>query len=228
MHGGKIQKRGSLAPPRGTQAGGRGQEFAYRLAHGFETVPTERVVNPAALTAGRQKPMTTILSRELPRSVSPNTRGPGGRRGVTLKQHSTVPTVIIATILSLAGPVAAGADVSPDKAFTKRHQQLVKIVDKNTGFAHFTRGMNAGTIHALRSAVSESDIPVLRAMLEDKDTIVASVDTLNPASCGRVKTGQWGERPKHESVLPHRHVRTQGRRRRHEAAGRREPMGVQT
>ncbi len=88
------------------------------------------------------------------------------------RKRSTVLTVIIAAILSLAGPAAAGADASPDKAFTKRYEQLVKIVDKNTGFAHFTRGMNAGTIHALRSTVSESDIPVLRAMLADKDTIV--------------------------------------------------------
>ena len=54
----------------------------------------------------------------------------------------------------------------------KRYKALVRIVDKNTGFAHMTRGMNMNTINALKNAVTQSDIPVLGRMLEDRDRIV--------------------------------------------------------
>jgi hypothetical protein len=55
---------------------------------------------------------------------------------------------------------------------TKRYKTLVKIIDRNTGFAHMTRGMNMNTINALRNAVTQNDIPILRKMLEDGDRIV--------------------------------------------------------
>ncbi len=35
------------------------------------------------------------------------------------------------------------------------------MIDRNTGFAHMTRGMNMYTLVALLSCVSERDIPVL-------------------------------------------------------------------
>jgi hypothetical protein len=54
-----------------------------------------------------------------------------------------------------------------------RYHELCLIVDHNTGFAHFTRGMNAGTIEALRRRVTAADIPVLTEMLRDRDDIVA-------------------------------------------------------
>jgi len=45
------------------------------------------------------------------------------------------------------------------------------VIDRNTGFAHMTRGMNMYTLVALRSCVSERDIPVLARMLADRDHV---------------------------------------------------------
>ena len=45
------------------------------------------------------------------------------------------------------------------------------MIDRNTGFAHMTRGMNMYTLVALRSCVSERDIPVLVRMLADRDHV---------------------------------------------------------
>jgi hypothetical protein len=54
----------------------------------------------------------------------------------------------------------------------KRYRALVRIINKNTGFGHMTRGMNGNTIDALKNAVTQSDIPTLKKMLEDSDRIV--------------------------------------------------------
>ena len=48
-----------------------------------------------------------------------------------------------------------------------RYTELKRVVNANTGFAHFTRGVNAYTLYALRGCVSENDIPVLIEMLND-------------------------------------------------------------
>ena len=45
------------------------------------------------------------------------------------------------------------------------------MIDRNTGFAHMTRGMNMYTLVALRSCVTEQDIPVLTLMLADRDHV---------------------------------------------------------
>ena len=45
------------------------------------------------------------------------------------------------------------------------------MIDRNTGFAHMTRGMNMYTLVALLSCVSERDIPVLARMLADRDHV---------------------------------------------------------
>ena len=52
-----------------------------------------------------------------------------------------------------------------------RYRELRRVIDRNTGFAHMTRGVNMYTLYALRSCVGERDIPVLRDMLRDKDRI---------------------------------------------------------
>jgi hypothetical protein len=52
---------------------------------------------------------------------------------------------------------------------TDRYTELKRVVNANTGFAHFTRGVNAYTLYALRGCVSENDIAVLSEMLNDKD-----------------------------------------------------------
>lgn len=52
-----------------------------------------------------------------------------------------------------------------------RYRELRSVIDRNTGFAHFTRGVNMYTLVALRGCVSERDIPVLTQMLQDRDYV---------------------------------------------------------
>ena len=54
------------------------------------------------------------------------------------------------------------------------------IIDRNTGFAHATRGVNMYTLYALRACVTETDVVVLERLLSDKDRIVrmAAADVL--------------------------------------------------
>jgi hypothetical protein len=61
-----------------------------------------------------------------------------------------------------------------------RSAELRRVVDRNTGFAHATRGVNMYTLYALRGCVTEKDIPVLERLLSDKDRIIrmATADVL--------------------------------------------------
>lgn len=56
-------------------------------------------------------------------------------------------------------------------AAASRYDELRKVIDHNTGFAHMTRGMNIYTLIALRSCVGDADLPVLRRMLFDPDYV---------------------------------------------------------
>lgn len=56
-------------------------------------------------------------------------------------------------------------------AQSHRYRELRRVIDRNTGFAHATRGVNMYTLYALRSCVSEGDIGLLSEMLRDKDRI---------------------------------------------------------
>jgi hypothetical protein len=78
----------------------------------------------------------------------------------------------ILLVFVIIGACAAGEPSVLDRQGAKRYKALVRIVDKNTGFAHMTRGMNVNTINALKNAVTQSDIPVLKKMLENSDRIV--------------------------------------------------------
>jgi len=53
-----------------------------------------------------------------------------------------------------------------------RSAELRRVIDRNTGFAHATRGVNMYTLYALRGCVSQKDIPVLERLLSDKDRII--------------------------------------------------------
>ena len=53
----------------------------------------------------------------------------------------------------------------------RRYRELRRVIDRNTGFAHMTRGVNMYTLYALRSCVGERDLSVLREMLRDQDRI---------------------------------------------------------
>jgi hypothetical protein len=52
-----------------------------------------------------------------------------------------------------------------------RYRHLQRVINNNAGFAHATRGMNMYTLIALRSCVTEKDIPILAQMLNDHDRI---------------------------------------------------------
>ena len=65
-----------------------------------------------------------------------------------------------------------------------RYRELRRVIDRNTGFAHMTRGVNMNTLYALRSCVRERDIPVMRDMLRDKDRITRMAVSLVLADMG--------------------------------------------
>ena len=57
-------------------------------------------------------------------------------------------------------------------AQSDRYRELLAVIARNTGFAHMTRGVNMYTLYALRSCVSERDLPVLKDLLRDKDKVI--------------------------------------------------------
>jgi hypothetical protein len=76
--------------------------------------------------------------------------------------------------------VAAALVLAAEAAERARYEELKRVIDRNTGFAHLTRGVNMYTLVALRSCVTERDVPVLAEMLSDRDhvTQLASANVL--------------------------------------------------
>jgi hypothetical protein len=74
-------------------------------------------------------------------------------------------------------------------AESARYLELRRVVDRNTGFAHGTRGVNMYTLYALRGCVTDRDIPVLHDLLRDKDRItrMATASVLADLSSDGVK-----------------------------------------
>ena len=69
--------------------------------------------------------------------------------------------VLVAAVLALGSGAAERG----------RYEELKRVIDRNTGFAHLTRGMNMYTLVALRSCVTERDVAVLTQMLADRDHV---------------------------------------------------------
>jgi len=69
---------------------------------------------------------------------------------------------------ALLTTVLLAAAIADDRS---RYDELKRVIDRNTGFAHMTRGMNMYTLVALRSCVTEGDIPVLTRLLTDRDHV---------------------------------------------------------
>ena len=67
--------------------------------------------------------------------------------------------------------LATAALSTPVAAERSRYDELKRVIDRNTGFAHMTRGVNMYTLIALRSCVTERDIPVLTQLLSDRDHV---------------------------------------------------------
>ena len=71
--------------------------------------------------------------------------------------------LVAATLLVTSVALAADA----------RYDELKRVVDRNTGHAHMTRGVNMYTLVALRECVTDADIPVLTRMLSDHDRVIS-------------------------------------------------------
>jgi hypothetical protein len=69
-------------------------------------------------------------------------------------------------------------------AQTARYRELLMVIDRNTGHAHMTRGVNMYTLYALRSCVSDRDIPVLKDLLRDKDKVTRMAAAFTLADMG--------------------------------------------
>jgi hypothetical protein len=70
-----------------------------------------------------------------------------------------VPAVVVLVLLGAASTAAS------------RYEELKRVIDRNTGHAHMTRGMNMYTLIALRECVTQVDIPVLTQLLSDHDSV---------------------------------------------------------
>ncbi len=105
----------------------------------------------------------------------------------------------IALLLTAALLFAARA------AERSRYDELKRVIDRNTGFAHMTRGMNMYTLIALRSCVTEQDVPVLTQLLGDRDHV-----TQLAAAYVLADLGEDGKRGLRQTLAGAPDVRTRG------------------
>jgi hypothetical protein len=68
-----------------------------------------------------------------------------------------------------AWATVVGAAPAPEDL---RYRELRRVINRNVGYAHLTRGTNMYTVIALRECVSDADVPVLARMLLDRDHVV--------------------------------------------------------
>lgn len=94
--------------------------------------------------------------------------------------------VVIAGLIALTSAVLSvpPASSAPPALNMERYRALVAIVNRNLGFAHFTRGVNVCTVLALRDAVTPADTRVLSAMLHDEDRLVSMAAAKTLGSMG--------------------------------------------
>jgi hypothetical protein len=89
---------------------------------------------------------------------------------------------------------------------TGRYAELRRVINRNTGFAHATRGVNMYTLYALRGCVTENDLPVLERLLSDKDRVtrMAAADVLadlKPAGQDVLRAKLSGTREASERIM---------------------------
>ena len=87
----------------------------------------------------------------------------GRRRRASRARAGACLPLLLALLLTTTVFIAA--------AEPSRADELKRVIDRNTGFAHMTRGMNMYTLIALRSCVTERDVPVLAQLLTDRDHV---------------------------------------------------------
>jgi hypothetical protein len=77
--------------------------------------------------------------------------------------------LLAVVLVALVG--ATGDPARADDGDAARYRELRRVIDRNVGHGHMTRGANMYTVIALRECVSERDIPLLTRMLEDRDHV---------------------------------------------------------
>jgi hypothetical protein len=107
--------------------------------------------------------------------------------------------VCVVLLLTTALPLAPRAEER------SRYDELKRVIDRNTGFAHMTRGMNMYTLIALRSCVTERDVPVLARLLTDRDHV-----TQLSAANVLADLGEEGKRGLRQTLAAAPDVRTRG------------------
>lgn len=96
----------------------------------------------------------------------------------------------LCAVLVLAGITlsSAWAGAPAPSSSAGRYRALVAVVQRNLGFAHFTRGVNVCTVLALHDAATPADIAVLAAMLHDPDRLVGMAAAKTLGSMGEEGT----------------------------------------
>src|SRR5579863_1988727 len=112
-----------------------------------------------------------------------------------LSRREPLRAVVFLLIVSTAAGQSAG-----------RYAELRRVIDRNTGFAHATRGVNMYTLYALRGCVTEKDLAVLGRLLSDKDRITRMATTsvladLGPAGQEMVRAKLRGTRDASERIM---------------------------
>ena len=101
--------------------------------------------------------------------------------------------------------VAAALAFAAGAAERSRYDELKRVIDRNTGFAHMTRGVNMYTLIALRSCVTQRDVPVLTRLLTDRDHV-----TQLAAASVLADLGEAGTRGLRQALSAAPDVRTRG------------------
>jgi hypothetical protein len=77
------------------------------------------------------------------------------------------------TLSVLAGSLLAGVVRAEEPASDIRYREIRRLIKENLHLsAHLVRAVDARTVEAVRAQVSEADIPVLAALLHDRENVV--------------------------------------------------------
>ena len=69
------------------------------------------------------------------------------------------------------GLLLYAAECATPEGSNPRYRELAKVINRNVGYAHMTRGFNMCTILALRDVVTDKVIEVLAQLVESNDSI---------------------------------------------------------
>ena len=101
---------------------------------------------------------------------------------------------------------AAALIVATAASADARYGELKRVIDRNTGHAHMTRGVNMYTLIALRQCVTDADIPILARMLTDRDRVIGLAAAyvladFGPPGVAALRSASATSDPRTKSVL---------------------------